>query len=83
MRFYLAQLLKLQGNAAKLLIFQDFVLGFALLLVLCQDKTKGFLVVQNMRASLKNALKQPASQVKLTYIFESFVIRYLLIFLQE
>ena len=70
MRFYHAQLLKLQGNAAKLLIFQDFVLGFALLLVLCQDKTKGFLVVQSMRASLKNALKQRGSKVKLTYIFE-------------
>ena len=74
MKFYHAQLLKLQGNAVRPLIFQNRVSGFALLLIQCQDKKKGLPLVQNMRVSLKNVMKQQGLRIKVTLQFEFFII---------
>ena len=48
---------QLPGNAAKILTFRSFVLGFVLLLMLWQDKKRGSPLVHNMKPSSKIAFK--------------------------
>ena len=61
------QLLK---NAAKMPMYQNFVLGFALLQMLWQDKEKESLLVQNMIPLSRDAFKQLSPASKVTQHFQ-------------
>ena len=57
---------QLHGNAAKMLMCQNFVLGIALLLMLWQDKEKESTLVQNTMLLSRDAFKQLSLGSKVT-----------------
>ena len=57
---------QLHGNAAKMLMCQNFVLGFVLLLMLWQDKEKESPLVQNTILLSRDVFKQLSLGSKVT-----------------
>ena len=60
---------QLLGNVVKILVFQSFVLGFAHLLMLLQDRKKGSTFVPNMIPLLRNAFNLQGLTPKVTPYF--------------
>ena len=67
---------QLPGNAVNLLMCQNFVLGFALPLMLWQDKEKESMLAQNTIPLSRDAFKQLSLGSKVFLVFPIFLVQY-------